>query len=236
MKKYYKHLILLIIFILLITGCAKNNDSAHLFKAAMNDAVFSEDSEVKQLVTLTNDNPNVIWDDLGEHVLLLTWHDYDDNCLPGSSINQKFGDIWATSVGEMVSWYRDNKKNVSDWDLRFAQLLGVHDNEGYTRFSAFWVSPDDVIRPAYITDVTEQMKNDYSNVTDEAYKEWFNNNIIWSYFESDYPWTRLGYTYDWGGEDEYGLTEFVIFDGSKVEIEFTYTTAEFVNWLDEQLQ
>ena len=112
----------------------------------------------------------------------------------------------------------------------------MHDNEGYTRFSAFWVSPDDVIRPAYITDVTEQMKNDYSNVTDEAYKEWFNNNIIWSYFESDYPWTRLGYTYDWGGEDEYGLTEFVIFDGSKVEIEFTYTTAEFVNWLDEQLQ
>ncbi len=225
-----------ILLLAALTGCEaeKNPSSEELWKAAMTDAVFSEDSEVRELVALTNEDSRVIWDESGRRVLLLSWHDYDDECAPGTSIGTEFGDIWATSVGEMQAWYEDNS-DTEDWNLRFAQLLGVHEDEGYTRFTAFWVAPEDVIRPAYVTDVTRQMKNDYSCVTDEAYKAWFDRNILWSYFESDYPWTRLGYTYDWsGGESEYGLTEFLIFDGSKTEIEFTYTTAEFVDWLEQQ--
>lgn len=66
---------------------------------------------------------------------------------------------------------------------------------------------------------------------DGEWKEWFDANILFSYFESDYPWTRLGYTYDWGGTQEYGLTEFLVRDPSKTEIAFTYTTAEFVEYL-----
>ena len=210
-------------------------DTDALWEAAMADAVFSEDEEIQELVTLTKEDDKVVWDETGERVLLLSWHNYDDACAPGDSIRTEYGDIWATSVGEMQVWYEQNRDEVEDWDLRFAQLLGVHEDEGYTRFTAFWVSPEDVIRPAYVTDVTLQMKNDYAVVTDEAYKEWFDSNILWSYFESDYPWTRLGYTYDWsGGESEYGLTEFLVSDGSKSEIAFTCTTAEFVDWLEGQ--
>lgn len=203
----------------------------------MTDAVFSEDEEIHELVVLTKYDDRVIWDEAGERVLLLSWHNYDDACLPGGSIRTEYGDIWATSVGEMQVWYEQNHDGVEDWVLRFSQLLGVHEDEGYTRFTAFWVLPEDVIRPAYVTDVTKQMENDYAIVADETYKEWFDSNILWSYFESDYPWTRLGYTYDWsGGESEYGLTEFLVPDGSKVEIAFTYTTAEFVEWLEGRTQ
>ena len=47
--------------------------------------------------------------------------------------------------------------------------------------------------------------------------------------------SRLGYTYDWsGGDSEYGLTEFLIADGSETEIAFTCSTEEFVAWLEEQ--
>ena len=57
--------------------------------------------------------------------------------------------------------------------------------------------PADMIRPAYNPDVTddEVLSNfeDPQN-TDKEYKEWFDGNIIWSYFDSQYPWTRLGYT------------------------------------------
>ena len=219
-----------------LTGCGKAaGDTDTLWKSAMTDAVFSEDEEIHELVTLTEDDEQVLWDETGERVLLLSWHDYDDACAPGDSIRTEYGDIWATSVGEMQAWYEENRGEVEDWELRFAQLLGVHEDEGYTRFTGFWVSPEDVIRPAYVTDVTKQMENDYTLVTDGAYKEWFDGNILWSYFESDYPWTRLGYTYDWsGGESEYGLTEFLVSDGSKTEIVFTYTIAEFVDWLEEQ--
>ena len=218
-------------------GCTQQNHLSNqdLWKSAMTDAVFSEEDEIQELVCLTKEDPQVIWDDAGKRVLLLSWHNYDDACAAGGPLPSGYGDIWATSLGEMQTWYAENEQNVTDWDLRFAQLLGVHEEEGYSRFSAFWVAPEDVIRPAYITDVTQQMKNDYAGITEEPYKTWFDQNILWSYFESDYPWTRLGYTYDWsGGESEYGLTEFLIFDASKTQIAFTYSTQEFVEWLASQ--
>lgn len=218
-----------------LVGCgAPAPTTEELWQAAMQDAVFSEDSEVTKLVTLTAEDPHVIWDESGERVLLLTWHDYDAECEPGGPVPTGGGEIWATSLGEMTAWYEEHREGVTDWNLRFAQLLGVHADEGYTRFTAFWVSPEDVIRPAYTTDVTAEVVNDYAAVTG-VYKAWFDGNILWSYFECDYPWTRLGYTYDWSGEgDEYGLTEFLVADGSKTEIAATWTTQEFVDWLAEQ--
>ncbi|WP_373163574.1 hypothetical protein [Agathobaculum sp. Marseille-P7918] len=64
-------------------------------------------------------------------------------------------------------------------------------------------------------DVTAQMENGYEEITDPMYQSWFDDNILYSYFKSEYPWTRLGYTYDWsGGDSPYGLTEFLIADGS----------------------
>ena len=66
---------------------------------------------------------------------------------------------------------------------------------------------------------------------DAMYKAWFDDNIIWSYFDSAFPWTRLGYTYDWyDNGKEYGLSEFLIFSGAKVKIEYTYSVDEFVEF------
>ena len=222
--------------LLSLAGCGgkTNLSNDELWEAAVADAVFSEDNEVMELVCLTGQDPQVIWDEAGERVLLVTWHDYGEPCEPGDSLEHN--DIWATSLGEMLDWYRENSGST-DWDLRFAQLLGMPDDGSCTRFSAFWVSPSEAIRPAYVTDVTAQMENGYNQVTDPAYKEWFDSNILYSYFESEYPWTRLGYTYDWsGGDSEYGLTEFLVSDGNKAEIAFTYSTEEFVAWLDSQTQ
>ena len=215
----------------LLTSCGQKTDTEAVsrWQAAMNDAVFAEDGEICPLVTLTEEDSRVIWDDAGERVLLLTWHDYPSECSPGTAVGE-YGDIWVTSLGEMESWFAENGEDVTDWKLRFSQLLGVHEDEGYTRFTAFWVSPRDVVRPAFVTDVTKQMTNDYSLVTGE-WKEWFDANILFSYFESDYPWTRLGYTYDWGGTREYGLTEFLVREPPRTEIAFTLTTDEFVEYL-----
>ena len=219
-----------------LAGCgAPAPDPEELWAVAMQDAVFSEDSEIRELVTLTAEDPHVIWDESGDRVLLLTWHDYEDACEPGGPVPSGGGDIWATSLGEMEAWYGEHHEGVENWELRFAQLLGVHADEGYTRFTGFWVSPEDVLRPAYLTDVTRQMENGYDQLRDGPYKDWFDQNILWSYFESDYPWTRLGYTYDWsGGDSEYGLTEFLVPGSGGTEIAFTCTTDEFVLWLEEQ--
>lgn len=206
--------------------------NASLWEKAMTDAVFAEDEEIHPLVALTPEDDRVIWNDAGDKVLLLTWHDYPDECSQGASIGE-YGDVWATSLGEVKTWILENGEEVTDWTVRYAQLLGMHEDEGCTRFTAFWVSPQDVLRPAFVTDVTMQMENDYSLVTGE-WKEWFDANILFSYFESDYPWTRLGYTYDWGGKEEYGLTEFLVREPSKTEILFTCTTEELAEYLRKQ--
>ena len=221
-----------------LAGCAAPAPAPEeLWQAAMADAVFSEDGEVEELVSLTPDDPDVIWDGAGERVLLLTWHDYDDPCAPGGPLPEGCGDVWATSLGEMAAWYGAHAAGTEDWDLRFAQLLGMPEEAGCTRFTAFWVHPEEVLRPAYVTDPTEQMENDYALVPEGDYKDWFDGNILWSYFESEYPWTRLGYTYDWsGGESEYGLTEFLLLDGADARAEFTLPTLEFVGWLEEQAE
>ena len=66
---------------------------------------------------------------------------------------------------------------------------------------------------------------------DTMYKDWFDDNIIGSYFDSAYPWTRLGYTYDWANNGtEYGLSEFLIFSGAEVTIEYTYSIDQFIEF------
>lgn len=232
-----KHILLLLVLVLSVclpAGLAEETQPLEeLWKSAMADAVFSEDDEVFELVCLTQDDPQVIWDDSAKRVLLLTWHDYAQDCAPGEAL--EYEEIWASSLGEMENWFRENGAGVTDWDLRFAQLLGLPEDAGYTRFTAFWVSPEEVIRPAYVPDVTAQMVNDYGKVTDPEYKAWFDANILYSYFESEYPWTRLGYTYDWSGAaSPYGLTEFLVMDADNTQILFTCSTQEFVDWLEAQ--
>ena len=74
------------------------------------------------------------------------------------------------------------------------------------------------------------MTNDFGESVDEEFKAWFDDNILWSYFYGEYPWTRLGYTYDWADNGtEYGMTEFIVESGAEVKVEFTETTEEFLN-------
>ena len=64
----------------------------------------------------------------------------------------------------------------------------------------------------------QELSSSFDENIDKEFKEWFDGNIIGSYFEGAYPWTRLGYTYDWADNDtEYGLTEFLVLKKSKVK-------------------
>ena len=143
------------------------------------------------------------------------------------------GEVWTFTDGEIQAWYDAHGAGVEDWDLRLKQLIGLPPSSAYTHVTAFWADVSDVVRPAYQPDVTAQM--DASLLGGSALgalEEWFNGNIVYSYFTSAYPWTRLGYTYDWSAENgEYGLTEFLLPAGTDVEIEFTMQTQEFIDFL-----
>ena len=78
----------------------------------------------------------------------------------------------------------------------------------------FWVDPKIMFRPSAdpeITDHEAQVDFSYTNVfvtVSPGYYSWFTNQVA----VNTYPWTRLGYTYDWGNPTGQiiGVSEFVI--------------------------
>lgn len=199
-----------------------------IYKAAVEDAVSADENEIYPLVTLKEEDGMVSVQN--GNVLLLTVNDSPEQYPAGETLTLP-GEVWTFTDQEIEKWYPKHKDGVRDWTLRLEQLVGVPPDAGYTHVTAMWVSPEDVIRPAYLTDVTEdEMTVSLPEKTSEEYRDWFNGNILWSYFDSAYPWTRMGYTYDWAPDSgEYGLTEFLVRQGAEVTVEYTDTIAEFIN-------
>ncbi len=216
-----------------IYGNKCNDAQESAYEIAVDDALKADKDEVQQLVNVTKDSPMITWSKDGKKVLLLTWHKYPESYPDGSDFECKYGAVWTFTDKEILSWYQSLDEDVTDWDLRFKQLLGLTEEKEYTHFTALWVDTDEMIRPAYQPDITKQITEkdlDGSSLGDN--KEWFDGNIVWSYFDSSSPWTRLGYTYDWNeSSDEYGLSEFLILPDSKVEVEWTVTNDEFIQML-----
>lgn len=220
------------------TVAGENNapkTAEELYAEAVEDAMTVESDEVLPLVSLDEGAPYAVYDDEGR-VLMFTYHKYPDSYPNGADVKIEWGEVWTFTGGELADWYKENKDDVTDWPARLKQLIGLTPDNENTHFTAMWVDPDDVKRPANVQDTGEvTMTAALSENTDEAFKEWFDGNIIWSYFDSAYPWTRLGYTYDWAADakDEYGLSEFLVADGSQVEVAYTVTAEEMLSMLED---
>ncbi|GHU05878.1 hypothetical protein FACS1894158_10260 [Betaproteobacteria bacterium] len=239
MKRFVRAAI--VVFVFASAGCATTaHDVRHvysdnkLFNDAVIDAVFAETDEIKPLVTLVVSDPMTTWKD--GRVLLLTYHSYPDSYIASTDYVTKYGEVWTVTDKEILAWFNKNSAKESDLKARFNQLYGFPPEKKYTHFSAMWVNPADVKRPAYQSDTGKQIDElKLPEDVDAEFKKWFDNNIVFSYFDSAYPWTRLGYTYDWAaGSNEYGLSEFLVKKDATVKIEFTKTFDEFVEWLKTQ--
>lgn len=223
------HLCMLTVILGILPGCqGKEPDLDALYRSAIKDAVFADTTEIQPLVSLTPEDKRTTWDSEGR-VLVCTWHRDAASYPEGKTIVIEDGPVWVFTDKEIAS-YKEELKKCKAPETRLAQLIGLPPDCGYSAVTGFWVNPADVIRPAYQTDASSgEMTTSFVETADEAFKEWFNGNIIGSYFEGAYPWTRLGYTYDWADNGtEYGLTEFLVLDGAEVTVEFTEMTEEFL--------
>lgn len=199
-------------------------ENRDLFKNAIEDAKVSEADEIFPLYELAD----------GENILL-TWSNFPEVFPVGEYYSAKREyQLWCISLEELKLWYKVNSDDVSNWQQRLEQLLGLPANRGYTHFTAFTVFPHDVIRPAYQPDPQQQITEEmFDGSLLGKYEEWFRDNEIWSYRESEWPWTRLGYTYDWAEGRERGLCEFLILPGAEVKVEWSLTTDKLIELLEE---
>ncbi len=199
---------------------------------AIEDAMIAKPSEVSNNLTpISLNNSDLIWQGEGENatVLVVTWTKYSDSYPIEQNITTSWGNTWVTAAPQLQIFFNDHVSSDTNVTLRAAQLLGLPANTSNTYFVELWVKPQNLFRPSpdnEIGDNTAQL-NFPSNATSE-YKAWFNSYIISSYYPMRYPWTRLGYTYDWASSNHVGLSEFVIMQNSTVTVKSVTPTAVYL--------
>ena len=118
--------------------------------------------------------------------------------------------------------------------LRLEQLLGLAPDSGKNRFVEMWAGPRDIFRPSpdpAISDHESEVDFPVSPLfvsVSQEHLDWINNLKVESYGENGLPWTRLGYTYDWGNPDsDIGLSEFVVRGGATVRVHSISGNSEY---------
>ncbi|MGS2725374.1 hypothetical protein ACU8DI_02110 [Psychroserpens sp. BH13MA-6] len=207
-----------------------------LFEAAMVDAQNPEPHEIShQLINLETD-PNLVTKTINgiRHIKVVSWK-LNPAWYPDSG---KFNDssrvIWVTIAPIIKDSCISFHKTYKDANMRLRQLLGLQPLTVETFFLELWVKPEDLFRPTPDNETNDHTcgLNLPQNVTPE-YRQWFNNTRAFQYndctdsifSEYGYPWTQLGYTYDWSPDNpsNVGLSEFVIKKNSDVYVSGKYS-------------
>lgn len=221
---------------------AQNTDSITLskqYQKSISEAMSPDSSKIcYDLVPVNLQNQNLVWKTInGErYVLTVTWKQnvsYYKKYLDSAFYNTGSYPIWITTVPELATRMKNEK--ATNIDLRLKQLLGLPPVSVYSYFVEFWVKPEDLFRPCPDKEITDKVCGlCFPDNTDTSHVAWINGNRITRYYNcgvyNNYPWTQLGYTYDWnpGNPSHVGLSEFVIGNNKKIVVKAIYTTQEYL--------
>ena len=159
------------------TAKKENRALDELWEAAMVDAVFFEDDEVHELVTLTKQAPDVIWDEAGERVLLLSWHNYGDVCAPFRSTDLIAGTngIDAVLDGHSHSVISCNIVENKDGEKILLSSIGT----GLTNIGQLVIAADGNLIAGLISNFpeTDTETDDYVKWIQSQYEEKLNHVV-----------------------------------------------------------
>ncbi len=226
------------------TGCPSpqptDEELQAAYRAAVKDAETATADEIsRDLWSITADNSRLIWEGEPGHsrVLVVTWTAYTGYSSQVGQTITASRDIWVTAVPEIRDWVRDHRVRPWELVLRLEELNGLPPHSGKTTFVEFWVSPSDLFRPSPDPEITDhEAETDYPQSSEyvtvsAAHVQWITDVMAISYGENGYPWTRLGYTYDWGNaRSRVGVSEFVIPKGASIGVLATWSTEEYCRW------
>ena len=226
------------------TQSVTNSAPEAQYRAAIKDARTAEPSEITTALTpLVPHNDSLRWRtaaDSAQQVLVVTWGGADT--LPGATVGDTVTvdrDVWVTAVPKVRRFCRGLDRRGDALQLRLAQRLGLPPDADYDRFVELWVRPQDLVRPCPDPEVTDRecelrAPEPAAHVQiSDAHKDWFQGLRATSYSPDGYPFTGLGYTYDWNpATDEIGPSEFVLRPGEAAVLRATYSTAAYCQAAD----
>ncbi|MBK8254568.1 MAG: hypothetical protein IPK82_18110 [Polyangiaceae bacterium] len=202
---------------------------------ALTDAQTALPSEVvKDLVAIAPGQSDLVWKGEGEsqRVLTVTWTSYKGYDSEVGKTLPLGRETWITPAPQLKNFCKGKATDPKALSARLEQLLGLPAGSGKDRVVELWVLPKDLFRPCPDPEITDhECGVDFpapsTRVSVSAeHVTWFTDLKSKSYGAQGYPWTRLGYTYDWGGP-KVGLSEFVIVKGAEIGVEKVYTTEEY---------
>jgi hypothetical protein len=213
---------------------------------AVHNAVNATQQDAsRDLTAILPSNRDLIWrgSDNDRQVLVATWTTHDSYFVsPGQPMGKPFVEnytVWVTAAPELKAFCRSYQPGPNGPPLvgRLEQLLGLPPRSGHRYVVELWVRPQDLFRPSADPEVTDrEAQLDHPNVpgylsVSDLYKQWFKDTAAARYQPKHgppYPWTRLGYTYDWGNPDgRMGLSEFVIREGAELTVHAVHATEDY---------
>lgn len=208
------------------------------YENAVKDAIYREAKDIDtNLIVIAASNRDLkrkmIHDT--EHILVVTWAEKQFQ-VSGSEAYVTTGEIWVTVVPELLQ----RMKNIKDKNksIRLRQLLGLTPIEPDKFFIEFWVKTTDLFRPCTDKEITDKKCNlcfSKQDSLDVSHVKWMNDNWLTSYFKcglyNQYPWTALGYTYDWNPQNRThkGVSEFLVRKNSTIYLNRVHTTESYLN-------
>jgi hypothetical protein len=240
----------------MITGCSKKDDLVvpdmatlkNQYNLAVIDAKTAEPYEIyRNLVAVnyygdsTAGTGNLTWsgDSTGKmRLLVVSWMkqgstQYWPVGKPFKTSNNQAYMSWITTVPEMVDFLKKNHfTDQPSLHLRIAQMLGMPPDSQNDCFVEFWVYPENLFRPTPDPEITDHEADLYfPSTASQKHKAWFLNEISIKYdttSTSAFPWTRLGYTYDWANPGQpVGFSEFVVDTSSLVTVKRISSSWEY---------
>ncbi|HPM04070.1 MAG TPA: hypothetical protein PK816_18055, partial [Candidatus Cloacimonadota bacterium] len=182
---------------------------------------------------IRSDNTHLVWDGIPgtSRVLVSTYTKYASsyqNCI-GDTISLTWGVTWVTVGNELKDKIENSIVSENRLDLRIRQMLGLPPTNQSKYIVEMWVYPADLFRPAKDPEIDDTVcQLSFPANVSQDYINWFNNNSASSYGENGYPWTQLGYTYDWGNiVGKVGLSEYCIKQNANVKIKSVATVNDY---------
>ena len=208
---------------------------ADAYLRAVCDAYEPDASEVSdKLWAIATNNPKLIWYNPDKKqfraVTWTSWPGYEGK--QGSPLTLET-DVWITAVPELQEFCGTLQLDPEALALRLEQYLGLPAHRGKTKFVEMWVNPSDVFRPCPDKEIDDaRCEVAFPQNVEEIHKAWIETQKKSSYpekaLEKGFPWTGLGYTYDWGNlKTEIGASEFLVRKGATVTIDSIKETRQY---------
>ncbi len=159
-------------------------------------------------------------------VTVVTWTSWD-GYEPGPMTLSR--EVWVTVVPQVKEACDDFRKRKLN--LRLEQLLGMppgDDNDLFVEMRVF--AEKDLFRPCTdpAIDNSGPCVESFPEGVPEEHVDWMARQAFSAWQRDGYPWTRLGYTYNWKPRaSRFGPSEYVIRAGAEVNVLSVTATEDY---------